>query len=381
MRGKRAGFGMRARACGAALAIAVVCAAVIASTASAVPANFWGVVPQLTPSAEQFQRLKRGGVDSVRVAISWAAVQPVRNGPHDFSGTDSVVAAAATARIDMLPFLTGAPSWAVPSAVLPGSGGFRVTKFLPVRNGEQRSGWREFVAQAIQRYGPRGSFWAENPGVPRRPIRVWQIWNEPNFKYFVARPNPAEYGELVKLSYGAAKAADRGARIVLGGLFARPIEAEIEQGPPQAYFAADFLDEMYRSTPGIKAKFDGYALHPYTGSYKNLTSRIEEVREALKANGDAGKGLWITELGWSSQRPHAGNSFAKGLGGQAAQLKGAFALLQAKQRKWRVQRIYWFSVDDLKGACNFCDGSGLFANGFKPKPAWKAFVKFAGGTP
>lgn len=374
-------YRIRLRALGATLAIAATGAAATAPQANAVPADFWGVVPQLTPSAEQFQRLRRGGVDSIRIAISWGAVQPVRNGPYDFAGSDGVIGAAAAAGIDVLPFLTNAPQWAVPSAAVPRGGGIRAPAYLPVRSGEQRSGWRKFVVQAIKRYGPQGTFWSENPGLPKKAIRVWQIWNEPNFKYFVARPNPAEYGKLVKLSYGAAKAADAGARIVLGGLFARPIEAEIEQGPPQAYFAADFLDRMYRSTPGIASKFNGYAVHPYTGSYKNLTSRIEEVRAALRTHGDAGKGLWVTELGWSSKPPRAGNSFAKGLGGQAAQLKGAFGLLRAKQRKWHVQHVYWFSVDDLPGACNFCDGSGLFANGFKPKPAWNAFVKFAGGTP
>jgi Glycosyl hydrolase catalytic core len=381
MWGERKGVAVRLRVLGATLALACLGATATAPQAGAVPANFWGVVPQLTPSAEQFQRLKRGGVDSIRIAISWGAVQPVRNGPYDFSASDGVIAAAAAAGIDVLPFLTNAPQWAVPSAAVPRGAGLRAPAFLPVRTGPQRSGWRNFLIQAVARYGPQGTFWLENPGLPKRPIRVWQIWNEPNFKYFVARPNPAEYGKLVKLSYSAIKAADSGARIILAGLFARPIEAEIEKGPPQAYFAFDFLDQMYRSTPGIKSKFQGYALHPYTGSYKNLTSRIEEVRSALKANHDAGKGLWITELGWSSKPPRAGNSFAKGLQGQAAQLKGAFGLLRAQRRKWHVQRVYWFSVDDLPGACNFCDGSGLFAEGFRPKPAWNAFVRFAGGTP
>lgn len=372
---------VRLRVLGATLAIAGLGAGAAAPQAGAVPANFWGVVPQLTPSAEQFQRLKRGGVDSIRIAISWGGVQPVRNGSYDFSGSDNVIGAATAAGIDVLPFLTNAPHWAVPSAAVPRGAGLRAPAFLPVRTGVQRSGWRNFLIQAVARYGPQGTFWAANPGLPMRPIRTWQIWNEPNFKYFVARPNPAEYGKLVKISYAAIKAADSGARIILAGLFARPIEAEIKNGPPQAYFAFDFLDQMYRSTPGIKSKFQGYALHPYTGSYKNLTSRIEEVRSALKANHDAAKGLWITELGWSSKPPRTGNSFAKGLQGQAVQLKGAFRLLRAQQRNWHVQRVYWFSVDDLPGACNFCDGSGLFAEGFRPKPAWNAFVRFAGGTP
>lgn len=376
------GSGLRLRAFAAALAIAALTAAIAVAPAGAVPANFWGVVPQVTPTAEQFQRLKTGGADSIRISISWSSVQPLRNGPFDFTGPDGIVAAAAAARMDVLPFLLGAPRWAVPSVAVPGSRGtVHAPKFLPVRSGVQRSGWRKFVVAAIERYGPRGTFWLENPGLPKRPIRVWQIWNEANFKYFVVRPDPAEFGKLVKLSHGAAKAADGGAKIVLGGLFARPIEATFASRPPQAYFAADFLQQMYESTPGIASKFHGYAVHPYTGSYKNLTSRIEEVRRTLKANHDADKELWVTELGWSSQRPRAGNSFAKGQSGQAAQLKGAFGLLRSKQRKWHVERVYWFSVDDLPGSCNFCDGSGLFSKGFKPKPSWRAFVRFAGGQP
>ena len=55
-------------------------------------------------------------------------------------------------------------------------------------------------------------------------------------------------------------------------------------------------------------------------------------------------------------------------------LKGAFSLLSGKQAKWKLQRVYWFSVDDQPGTCNFCDGSGLFGPGFVPKPAWYAYV-------
>lgn len=363
-------------------ALALLATAVAPAPASAFPANFWGVVPQATPSLEEFQRLKRGGVDSVRVAISWSSVQPRRNGPFDFSGTDPIVGQAAAARISVLPFLLNAPRWAVPLAAVPGGGSFRVTRFLPVRSRVQRAGWRRFVIAAVRRYGPRGTFWTEHPELPRRPIRTWQIWNEPNFKYFVARPNPAEYGKLVKLSYGALKAADPRARIILGGLFSNPAEARIRRGPRQAYTAREFLQIMYRRTPGIGRKFVGVALHPYTGNYRRLTPYVEEVRRVLMANHDARKGLWITELGWSSEpRRTERDGFAKGLRGQARQLRGAFRLLRARQRRWNLHGVYWFSVDDSPGSCNFCDGSGLFGEGFRPKPAWHAYVRFAGGRP
>jgi hypothetical protein len=371
----------RVRAWIAVCAIVALGVAATASPAMAVPGNFWGVVPQVAPSPEQFQRLKIGGVDSIRTAIPWAAVQPSEGGAFNWSSVDPLVGGAAAAGIEVLPFLYGAPTWAVPAVPVPGTGGhIKAPRNLPVNTGAQRSGWQLFVREAVLRYGPQGSFWAQNPALPKRPIRVWQIWNEPNFKYFVARPNPAEYGKLIALSSAAAKGADPAARIVLAGLFARPIEATFKRKPPQAYFATDFLEQMYRSTPGIKSKFQGVALHPYTGEYQRLIPYIEEVRQVLAANHDASKGLWITELGWSSQPAHgAQDGFSKGLKGQAAQLKGAFRLLRAKQHKWRLQQVYWFSVDDLKGACNFCDGSGLFAKGFKPKPSWRAFVGFTGG--
>lgn len=364
----------RARLWLAAFAIAAFGALAAAPAALAVPGTFWGVVPQTAPSFEQLQRLKAGGVDSLRVPISWGSVQPVQGGILDWSSSDVYVAAAVAAGIEPFPFLSTAPSWAVPVDRRFGS-----PAFLPVRSGKQRSGWKRFVRGAVLRYGPSGSFWAENPGLPKRPIRAWQIWNEPNFKYFVARPNPAEYGKLVQLSSATVKAADPGAKVVLAGLFSRPIEATFDKRPPEAYFAADFLDEMYERTPGIKSKFQGVALHPYTGGWKKLPSRIEEVRSTLKVHRDIGKGLWLTEMTWSSEPPRQGNSFAKGLQGQARELKGAFRLLRDNQRKWNLQRIYWFSVNDYAGLCNFCGGSGLFADGFKAKPAWRAYVQFAGG--
>jgi hypothetical protein len=365
----------RLRAFATAMAAAGLMLALAAPGALAVPAKFWGVVPQSTPSPEEFQRLKRGGVDSLRISVPWGGVQPVKGAPLSWGGTDELVGRAAAAGIEVLPFLYGAPEWAVPIDRAIGS---HPPRYLPVRTGQQRAGWQAFLQGAVQRYGPRGSFWTENPAIPWRPIRTWQIWNEQNFKYFVARPNPGEYGKLVNLSYAALKAADRGARIVLGGMFARPIEATFK-GPRQAYFATDFLAQMYARTPGVKRKFQGVALHPYTGAYQTLTPYIEDLRDVLVANRDGGKGLWLTELGWSSQRPRAGNSFAKGRAGQKKQLQGAFGLVERNQRRWHVQRVYWFSVEDQLNSCNFCDGSGLFTETFVPKPSWKAFVRFAGG--
>jgi polysaccharide biosynthesis protein PslG len=362
-----------------ALAAAVLATAALAAPARAVPANFWGAVPQNPLTIAQLERLKRGGVDSLRFAIDWTAMRRFPSSEIDWGGVDSTVQAFAKAHIEPLPFLYGAPRWAVHATAVPGTGGgARAPVHLPVA-GRAGSGWARFAREAVERYGPRGEFWTENPQLPRDPVRTWQIWNEPNFKYFVVHPNPGEYGRLVRRSASAIHAADRGATVLLGGLFARPGEAG-KFRPPRAFTAVEFLELMLKRTPGVSASFDGVALHPYTTSYLTIPGEIEEVRALLRSRGDAGKGMWLTELGWSSERPSRGDAFAKGVRGQATQLSGAFRLLRNNWARWRLRQVFWFSVDDLPGACNFCGGSGLFrGRAFRPKPAWRNYAHFAGG--
>jgi hypothetical protein len=376
----------KARAFAASLAVSVLLLSAFAASALALPARFWGVVPQASPTIEQAERLHRGGVDSMRVPLDWGSLQTTRNGPIDFSSVDGFVERAARSGIELLPFVTGAPQWAVPAARVPNGGGSKAPAHLPA-TGAAATAWSHLLEELVERYGQYGSFWAEHPAVPERPIRAWQIWNEENFRYFVAHTSPAEYGKLVKLSYIAIKNVDPGAQVILGGLFARPKGSRLpgtkkHKGPD--WFASDFLAAMYKGTPGVKASFNGIALHPYTSRYQELPEEIEEFRKVLTLNHDSAKGLWITEMGWSSQPPPANpleNVFAKGPGGQVTQLNGAFHLLVGNQARWRLQRVYWFSVDDTVGTCNFCNGTGLFSTGFKPKKSWYAYVKFAGGTP
>lgn len=361
------------RAC----ALAIILVLALPAAVAALPRGFWGVVPQGPLTDAKLDRLERGGVEAIRVPFFW--IQDTPREPFDWSATDAEIAAFARAGVSPLPFLYGAPRWAVRPHRVPGTEpGVTAPTRLPAR-GRAGRGWASFVRAAVARYGPRGGFWAENPGLPRRPVHTWQVWNEQNFKYFVARPNPGEYARFLRLSARAIRGADPRARILLGGLFARPAEARLPFRPPRAYLASRFLAEMYRRSPGIGAKFDGVALHPYSGSYRRLPGTIEEVRRVLRRHRDAGKGLWVTELGWSSQRPSRGNSFAKGRRGQAAQLRGAFRLLRRNQGRWRLRQVFWFSVNDQAGVCNFCGGSGLFGGGFRPKPAWHSYVRFAGG--
>jgi hypothetical protein len=367
----RSGRGVRAWT--AALAVAALGLAVFASAAQAVPATFWGVVPQATPSAEQFQRLQRGGVDSVRFAIDWGAVQPSRGGAFDWAGTDGQVALAAKAGIEVLPFLDGAPSWAVSSVWVPGSNHtVKAPGHLPA-TGAAATAWSSFVAGAVARYGPNGTFWAQNPSIPKRPIRNWQIWNEENFYYFAKPVSPGQYARLLAISKRVMRRADPRAELVLGGLFGDP-----PQGPPLAMDAVDFLDRLYR-VRGVKASFDAVALHPYAAGTADLRSLVEEVRRTEVRHHDARAGLYLTELGWGSQDDPRVVAFEVGLRGQARELRSAFSYLIHNHGRLGIRQVDWFTWKDIGGSCTFCDSSGLFRRGagFRPKPAWRAYVSFA----
>ena len=276
-----------------------------------------------------------------------AGIEPTKGGPLNWSGLDQAVARAARNRLELLPAIWGSPSWVA-----------KTETTLPVRTAKQRGAWMAFLKKVVNRYGPSGSFWAANPSVPRRPIRIWQDWNEENFFYFAKRPSPTQYAKLVKISHKAITSADRGAQVILGGMFALPV-----QRPPKAYTARRFLDLMYKRSPGIKRSFDGVALHPYSRSYIYLKATINQVRAVMRRHHDNRTGLWITEVGWGSG--HGNNSFEKGRRGQVRQLKGAFKVFRNNRRKWHLKRIYWFSLDDLAGTCNFCDSTGLFGAGLQ----------------
>jgi hypothetical protein len=354
----------------------LVAAAVIAAPAPAattsVPPGFFGISPQteLTPSDARY--MKSGGIESVRLPVSWAAIQPTAKGGYDWSGLDQAVTVAARAGLRVLPFLYSTPRWLAPKATT-----------LPVQTGRERRAWTAFLQAAVGRYGPGGSFWFEHapgviqyaPAIPNpTPIRAWQIWNEANFFYFAYPVSPTNYAKLVKISSPAIKAVDPQAKVILSGLFGRPT-ARGARGMP----ATRFLSSIFR-VPGIEADFDGVALHPYAIDTKVLEEIVEGVHEVIEENHDH-VGLYITEMGWGSQNNYSQVAFDQGSQGQVRELRGAYGYLLENQRRLDLQQVYWFSWKDLPESCNFCGSAGLFraGPGFHPKPSWRAFVALTGG--
>ena len=61
--------------------------------------------------------------------------------------------------------------------------------------------YAKYASELVRRYGPRGYFWRRNPSLPKRPIRTWQIWNEPHLQYQLLphRGWLKRYGELLRV--------------------------------------------------------------------------------------------------------------------------------------------------------------------------------------
>jgi hypothetical protein len=355
--------------------LALAAALLAPSASQALPRGFFGIAPQTGLTDTDAAYMKAGGIDTVRWPVGWPSVQPKANGAYDWSSVDPAVEAAARRGLTILPFLYATPRWLAPKQTT-----------LPIDSGRGRKAWVAFVKAAVERYGPRGSFWAERaPAVAAAnglepisrplPIRTWQVWNEANFFYFAYPVSPSRYAKLLKLSHGAIRSVDPGASVVLSGLFGNP-----DEGGKKGMDASQFLSALYR-IPGIKANFDGVALHPYAFHVDDLEDLVEEVRQVAVDNRDAGSGLYLTEMGWGSQNDPNVVAFEQGMQGQARELRKAYRFLIRRRHGLNLKSTYWFSWKDIQGDCTFCDSVGLFHEGeaFKPKPAWRAFVALTGG--
>ncbi|MCA9955925.1 MAG: hypothetical protein KC434_14445 [Anaerolineales bacterium] len=77
--------------------------------------------------------------------------------------------------------------------------------------------WARFVYTAVSRYKPGGVLAQANGWSAGQGITHWEIWNEPDLTSFWDGTT-ADYGQLLKVAYLAAKLADPNAQIIFGGL-------------------------------------------------------------------------------------------------------------------------------------------------------------------
>ena len=139
------------------------------------------------------------GLQWVRADADWAAIQPSSASSFDWSATDEIVKAAASAGMSVDLVIDDSPAWANSS----GSAG---TFTQPT----SATAFAAFAGEVAAHYGPMG-------------VHAYEIWNEPNWQQFwLPTPNPSLYTSMLKDSYAAIKAVQPGSTVISGGLHPRP---------------------------------------------------------------------------------------------------------------------------------------------------------------
>ena len=296
----------------------------------------------------QWNLMARSGVESVRTVFSWEAAQPHLSDGFDHTLTDRIVARAVSRRIKVLPVVLDTPGWARRYA----------HRASPPRYTNEYAGYLEAL---VERYGPKGSFWRLRPDLPRRPIRHWQIWNEPHLRYrwYTPKDSPARwprgYVALLRESARAIRRLDPKAKIVLAG------------------FTNDSwtrLVEFYRARG--RRWFDIGAIQSYTAHPRDALKAVRLYRRIMRKRGDRRKPLWATEIGWPAAEGRIKvrreqQTLVTHDHGMASRLRRVYGALVKRRRKvqYRVTRVFWYTWTSRYRGGDIFDYAGLgsFAGG------------------
>lgn len=210
-------------------------------------------------------------------------------------------------------------------------------------------------------------------------VAAWEIWNEPDEAEYwgTAGGDPTAYAALLKAVYPKVSPH---AKVFVGGLVGNDYE---------------FLSKVYAAGGG--GSFDGVATHTDTACsivgpdsfYRDPAGPISRysflgirsVHDVMAANGDGGKPIWITELGWNTSSATCDSGM---WAGQKA--AGVSPADQAKflAQAWNclndypyVENALWFNLHDTGSESSHL--YGLKEINGAPKPALAVFQAVAAG--
>ncbi|MEA2388962.1 MAG: polysaccharide biosynthesis protein PslG, partial [Thermoleophilaceae bacterium] len=329
------------------VALAAVLACALPTVAAAeriAPRGFFGANWnfEITEASDNTKRIAwdqmaAAGVESQRLLFEWRTAQPVPHGTFDFAASDADLERALRHRMELLPVVAGAPRWARESDA-------------PNSPPSDPSDYAAYLRALVVRYGPVGTFWAEHADLPMRPIRTWQIWNEPsrNYQWTISKGEKwaPGYGALLRASYPAIKDADTGARVVIAGL------------PNRSWRA---LDRLYREGH-VHGYFDVGAVHPYTLHDHGVLTIVKNYRNVMRDHGDGGKAIRVTEMGIPASKGRDDSDFPLQTddAGQIKFLRQSYNDLVANRKQLHVTRVNWFTWASSYNGHNFAY-SGLVA--------------------
>ncbi len=216
---------------------------------------------------------------------------------------------------------------------------------------------------------------------PPRPIKVWEVWNEPNLAPYWDFPNPAEYAALLSATRSKLRKADRSARILFGGL-AYPTSFSTTKLEPNA-----FLRDVIAAA-GPKS-FDALALHNYRpNAAVAVNTLIAGTVNALKtyggveASGAPKHQVWVNEFGRPTTPDDPATLADEQASSEAVQKTWQddfIGYLETNRTAWNLGPLMWYSLRDSHAATASWHRQGLRRTTSEdtdagPKPSWEAYA-------
>ena len=195
-----------------------------------------------------------------RIGTYWEDMQITGGGPIKWGNLDYAVNNAVANDIKPVIILSYCARWA--STAPPGTSEWAKTVYAP-----DMAKWQAYVNAVVSRYKDR--------------VKYWEIWNEPDCGNW--QSSQSSFVTLVQTAYSAIKAQDATATVLLAGL---------------GNGGTSWLDYIYKN--GGKGYFDVISIHPYSQPNPpegNIPASIGRFAAVASDNGDAGRAIWITEIG------------------------------------------------------------------------------------
>lgn len=290
-----------------------------------------GVCDHLEPGTDEnvirnhFRLIRSLGADWVRLDMSWEQIEPYR-GVWRFDFWDSLVRISSHYDLQILPVISRTPCWASSN---PDSD--RYCAYPPADLGD----FRDFIEKVVERYGRR--------------IYCWEIWNEPDARYWIG--SPKEYCRLLEAARSVLKASDPSAKLILGGI---------------SCTGFSFLKELIAL--GALNAVDILGIHLYGQDADKALKQFEYFMRIIDQS-ETAKPVWITEIGSSTSFQNEAEKR------QSEFLEKTFTVLCSTLG---VQKVFWYELKD-SGLIPFWSehSFGLVRFDMTPKSSFKAYLKMA----
>jgi hypothetical protein len=224
--------------------------------------------------------------------------------------------------------------------------------------------WANFVFLTVNRYMPGGELaqergWADGVG-----IRVWEIWNEPDYLPFWSG-SIGDYARLLKVAYIVAHGLDAETQVMFGGLLYNSEEGTNYLARVLAVFEEDPFHEEHNWYMDI------VAVHNYNYAWRSGWL-VRWVRETLRAY-NLERPIWLNETGAPVWDDYPGPTWAESADERVLRVtqdQQASFLIQSAAYAWYegADVIFFHQLYDDCGnqppGTNFAPDAGQFGDAF-----------------